>query len=160
MIAGHDIAAALVELGVTDVVWLPDSMLGTWEAAFSGHDRLRLLRVCREGEAWVLAAGLYLGGREPVVIMQTTGMFDSGDALRNVYYDMQLPLFAMIGYRSFLLPGSTDSARQYAEPILDAWGLDYLLLGEPADLEQLKRHRQACRAENKPCVVLLPEGRG
>ena len=160
MIDGPTIARTLVELGVTDVVWLPDSMLGTWEPGLEADKSLRLLRVCREGEAWAMAAGLYLGGREPVVVIQSTGLFDSGDALRNVLYDLKLPLFALIGYRSYLLPNSPDSARRFAEPILRAWELDYLLLGEPADLEQLKAHRQACRAANKPCVVLLPEGMG
>ncbi len=95
-----------------------------------------------------------------MVVMQSTGLFESGDSLRNVLHDLQLPLFAIIGYRSALLANSTDSARKFAEPILRAWQLDYLLLDEPADVGKIVAHRKACRAANQPCVVLLPEGRG
>ena len=64
----------------------------------------------REGEAWAIAAGLQLGGKRPLVMIQNTGLFESGDALRNVLFDLRLPLVAVIGYRSALVPSSTDSA--------------------------------------------------
>ncbi|MEO2031367.1 MAG: hypothetical protein ABGZ35_04725 [Planctomycetaceae bacterium] len=101
MIDGHQIEKTLAELGTTHVIWLPDTTLGQWEEALEASAAFELLRVCREGEAWPLAAGLYLGGRSPLVMMQTTGLFESGDALRNVLFDLRVPLFALIGYRSY-----------------------------------------------------------
>ena len=98
-IDGPSVVAALKSCGVTHVVWLPDSELGTWEAALTGPDGLPLVRVCREGEAWTVAAGLHLGGKRPLVVIQNTGLFESGDALRNALFDMKLPLYAIIGYR-------------------------------------------------------------
>src|SRR4051812_5205812 len=62
MFSGSDFVATLEDLGVTHVVWLPDSATGPWEMALESSQRLRLVRVCREGEAWPLAAGLHLGG--------------------------------------------------------------------------------------------------
>src|SRR5690349_8237144 len=126
MFEGREVARALTHLGITDVVWLPDSAIGPWEAEL--ERALRLVRVCREGEAWAIAAGLYLGGRRPLVMIQNTGLFESGDALRNVLFDMKLPLQALIGYRSYLVPDSPDSAKRFTEPILKAWGLDYVLI--------------------------------
>src|SRR5215469_9814159 len=78
------ITAAFESLDLTHVVWLPDSTLGLWETALAASAKFRLVRVCREGEAWALAAGLYLGGARPIVVVQNTGLFESGDALRNV----------------------------------------------------------------------------
>src|SRR5689334_8240126 len=101
MFTGEEFVAELTGLGITHVVWLPDSTLGPWEEALSAAPHLSLVRVCREGEAWVLAAGLHLGGQRPLVVMQCTGLFESGDALRNVLHDYQIPLFALIGYRSY-----------------------------------------------------------
>ena len=49
--------AWLLECGVTHVIWIPDSELGTWEPALSSDADLRLIRVCREGEAIAVAAG-------------------------------------------------------------------------------------------------------
>jgi sulfopyruvate decarboxylase TPP-binding subunit len=159
MFTGEEIAAALDELGVTDVVWAPDSLLAQWEAALEAAPRLRLLRVCREGEAWPLAAGLHLGGRKPLVMMQTTGLFESGDGLRNAVYDFQLPLFAVIGARSWLVKNSTDSARRFAEPVLKAWGLDYRIIERSDDKRLLVEHCLACRKAQRPGAVLVAEGR-
>ena len=36
MFTGPQIADAFASLGVTHVVWLPDSTLGTWEASLAG----------------------------------------------------------------------------------------------------------------------------
>lgn len=161
MFTGNQIVTLLEELGVTHVVWLPDSTLGTWETALRASRSLELITVCREGEAWAIAAGLYLGGANPLVMIQCTGLFESGDALRSVLFDYKLPLFAIVGYRSYLsdasMPG--DTARSYTEPILKAWNLDYRLIDEPAKLDQIREHYTACRQSNRPGVALIAEGR-
>lgn len=159
MLSGPEIVAFLRELGITHVVWLPDSAIGRWEQAIESASDLRLVRVCREGEAWAVAAGLHIGGARPIVMIQNTGLFESGDALRNVLLDMQLPLPAIIGYRSYLVENSTDSARKFTEPILRAWGLDYVILSGPDALGQLRDHFAACQAAGRPALALLPEGR-
>ena len=51
MLDGLSAVAALKECGVTDVVWVPDSELGTWERPLLAEPSIRLIRVCREGEA-------------------------------------------------------------------------------------------------------------
>src|SRR4051812_4787701 len=78
--------------GFTHVVWIPDSSLGPWESALDASKQLTLIRPCREGEAIGIAAGLMLGGAQPVVVIQCTGLFEAGDALRNVVHDLKLPL--------------------------------------------------------------------
>lgn len=159
MFTGPQMVAALKELGISHVVWLPDSALGPWEAALEAEPSLELVRVCREGEAWVLAGGLYLGGRQPLVVIQNTGLFESGDALRNMLYDLKLPLYALIGYRSYLVENSPDSAKRFTEPILKAWDLDYVLLDQPETLPRLAEHYRACRAAHRPGIALVAEGR-
>ena len=160
MLDGPSVAAALVGCGVTHVVWLPDSEIGTWEAALSTSPNLRLIRVCREGEAFAIAAGLLLGGQRPVVMIQCTGLFEAGDALRNVVHDLRLPLFLVIGVRSYFayLQGKTaDSCPVFTEPILQAWRLPYLLLDQrhgPGDLANAYR---LARQEGRAGAVLLAE---
>ena len=158
MIPGEQVHETLVDLGVDHVVWLPDSALGPWESALANSRQLKLVRVCREAEAWQIAAGLAIGGRRPIVVMQTTGLYDSGDALRNVFYDMEVPLFALIGHRSYLLKESTDSAKRFAEPLLQTWGLEYRLIERPDQWPLLAEHYRACAAAGRPGAVLLAEG--
>lgn len=160
MFTAEEIVEDLHELGISHVVWLPDSTLGQWEDALRSSDRIQLVTVCREGEAWAVAAGLHLGGANPLVMIQCTGLFESGDAMRNVIHDYRIPLFSIIGYRSYLsdstLPG--DTARVYTEPILKAWNIDYRLIDEPRKRGLVKQHYQACRSANRPGAVLLAEG--
>lgn len=157
---GPQVAQLLAQWGISHVVWVPDSTLGTWEAAIQSARGAQLVRVCREGEAWAVAAGLHIAARRPLVVMQCTGLFESGDAMRNVLFDLELPLYALVGYRSYLLEGSTDSARRFTEPMLKAWQLDYALIDGPDAAERLARHYQACRSAMKPGIGLIAEGRG
>ncbi len=159
MFSGAEISATLAAAGVTHVIWLPDSGVGPWEAALETSAELRLIRVCREGEAWPLAAGLHIGGQSPVVVMQTTGLFESGDAMRNVLFDLKLPVFAILGARSWLNEGSRDSAKKYALPILDAWGIDYQIVACESDKPRLAEQLQRCHEANVPGAVLIGEGR-
>lgn len=160
MFTGDEILAEFRSVGITHVVWLPDSTLGPWESALSGSDSPRLIRVCREGEAWAVAAGLYLGGAIPLVVIQCTGLFESGDALRNFVHDYGLPLFSIIGYRSYLTPARiTDTASTYTEPILTAWDIDYRFIERRDQLPLFVEHFRRCRDAGKAGAILLAEGK-
>jgi sulfopyruvate decarboxylase subunit alpha len=160
MFTGEQVASLLESLGVTHVVTVPDSTLGRWYDAIARRAALRLVRVCREGEAWGVAAGLHLGGATPLVMIQCTGLFESGDALRNVLHDWKLPIFSVIGYRSYLnqdaLPG--DTCLVFTEPVLDAWRVDWRLVTAPTQLGEIADHWRACRAAGRAGAILLAEG--
>lgn len=158
MFSGAEIAEIFARRKVTDVVWLPDSAIGPWEREFEAGP-FRLIRVCREGEAWPIAAGLSLGGRRPVLVIQSTGLFESGDALRNILFDFKIPLFTVIGARSFLLPESKDTAKTFLEPILKAWGIDYVVITGEEHKPRLETHLAACLAESRVGAALIGEGR-
>ena len=128
---GSTVTAALEACGVTHVVWIPDSLLGTWEAALLQSQAIQLVRACREGEAIAIAGGLLLGGARPLVMMQCTGLFEAGDALRNIVHDLQLPLLMMVGVRNYSahrVGKAIDNCPGFTEPILQAWKLPYVLL--------------------------------
>lgn len=158
--SGERIASLLIDCGITHVVTVPDSTVGQWEHAIE-RSGIGLLRVCREGEAWAVAAGLYLGGARPLVMIQCTGLFESGDALRNVLHDWKLPIPSIIGYRSYLnqdtLPG--DTCLVFTEPILRAWQIDYLLITAPEQHGLMAAHLDACRAAARPGAILIAEGK-
>ena len=161
MFSGEQVASLFTELGVTHVVTVPDSTIGRWEPALEASETLRVIRVCREGEAWAVAAGLFLGGATPIVMIQCTGLFESGDALRNVLHDWKLPIPSLIGYRSYLnqdtIPG--DTCLVFTEPILDAWRIDYHLVTRPEQLDEVREHLLACRDAGKPGAALVAEGK-
>ncbi|MEP6495309.1 MAG: thiamine pyrophosphate-binding protein [bacterium] len=161
MFFGEQIAELLDELGVTHVVTVPDSTVGQWQPAIESRGCTRLIRVCREGEAWQVAAGLHLGGARPLVMIQCTGLFESGDALRNTVHDWRLPIFSMIGYRSYLnqdtLPG--DTCLVFTEPLLDAWKIDYRLVTRASQFGEIAEHYMECQRTGKAGAILVAEGK-
>ncbi len=157
---GPAVVAALTACGVTHVIWVPDSELGQWETALAAAPNLQLIRVCREGEAFAVAAGLHLGGKQPIVLIQCTGLFEAGDALRNLVHDLKLPLVFVVGVRSWRAHQqgrSADTCPVFTEPILQAWRIPYTFV-EPAHVaEQLATAYQQARRDRQARAVLLPE---
>ena len=160
MFDGNQVGQLLKDLGITHVLTVPDSTIGRWETGIESAG-IRLVRVCREGEAWGVAAGLYLAGASPLVMIQCTGLFESGDALRNVIHEWKLPIYSIVGYRSYLnqdtLPG--DTSLVFTEPILAAWKLDVRLITNPAQLPEIADHYHSCKADSKAGVALIGEGK-
>lgn len=160
MLDGPSVVAALKECGITHVIWIPDSHLGTWEQALAAEPSFRLVRVCREGEAIAVAGGLLIGGKKPIVMIQCTGLFEAGDSLRNIIHDLKLPLFLIVGLRSHYaaIQGKTaDSCPQFSEPIMKTWKVPYTLFTEKqggADFVQAYRQAQA---ENRAGAILIAE---
>lgn len=161
MLDGPSVVAALRDCGVTHVVWVPDSEIGTWEAALvAAAPHIRLVRVCREGEAFGVAAGLHLGGARPIVVIQCTGLFEAGDALRNVIHDLRLPLFFVVGVRSYYAHrkgASSDTCPVFTEPILRTWQVRSVLLDDRHTAADLAAAYRQAQAENRAGAALLAE---
>lgn len=160
MITGTAVAELLESMAISHVVTVPDGTIGRWEIDIE-RAGIRIVRVCREGEAWAVAGGLYIGGATPLVMIQCTGLFESGDAIRNTLHEWKLPLYAIVGYRSYLnqenLPG--DTSLVFTEPILAAWKLDVRFIKRAAELAGMPDHYRSCKTANKPGVALIAEGR-
>lgn len=160
MLDGPSVAAALRDNGVTHVVWIPDSMLGTWEEALLATPGLQLIRACREGEALAIAAGLLLGGKRPVVLVQCTGLFEAGDSLRNVVHDLKLPLFLVVGVRGYHAHrgGTTaDTCPVFTEPIMQAWKIPYVILDDVHTAADLAAAYGEAQAQGRAGAVLIAE---
>jgi len=139
--------------GVTHVVGLPDNSSAKLFALLGEDAHIRIVPVTREGEAFAIAAGLWIGGCTPVVLMQNTGFLESGDGFRGTITRMRVPLVCLITYRGYGKQGSLrldggdelqnalalsaahlDSAALVTEPTLKAWGVPFGFLHGDDDL--------------------------
>ncbi len=127
-----------------------------YEAMENQHE-LTLVPICREGEAIAIAAGLFLGGKKPVVLHQSTGFFESGDSVRGLALDLRLPLLLLVGYRGWHRGPKpiTDSAARFIEPILDAWGIKHYLVETDEDLGEISTGYKEAYEANKPVAILI-----
>jgi hypothetical protein len=64
-------------------------------------------------------------------MIQCTGLFEAGDALRNIVHGLKLPLVLIVGVRSYLAHRegkSADNCPAFTGPILDAWKMPQTLI--------------------------------
>ena len=134
---------ALTARGVTHMVGLPDSISGPLFDVVERHPAIRMVTVTREGEAFAIATGLWMGGALPIVVIQNTGLLESGDALRGTALRMSAPIPVLVtgrGYtqmraagldpagplsRELLTRIDVDSTALLTERTLDAWGIPH-----------------------------------
>lgn len=141
---------------VTHFVWLADSETSFMFRLLTEDGTIELVPVCREGESIAIAAGLWLGGKVPVVFIQCTGMFESGDSIRGLALDINLPLVMVIGYRGWTRHGVTsDSAARFTEPILHTWGITYYLVESDEDAARISIAFDQARRTQRPVAVLI-----
>ncbi|MCL6648464.1 MAG: hypothetical protein K6U89_09040 [Chloroflexi bacterium] len=146
----------LVDCGVTHIVWLPDSEAAAMYHAIVATPQLRLVPVAREGETIAIAAGLLVGGARPVVQMQSTGYYESGDSVRGLALDLGIPLLMLIGYRGYQEAGRpTDSAAIFLEPSLATWDIPAHLVIRDEQLDRIPVAYQQAQQRGGPVAVLI-----
>ncbi len=151
------VVAELKKCGVTHVVWLPDTESKYMYDAIQEEPDLNLVPICREGEGPAIALGLMMGGKNPVVLIQNTGFFESGDAIRGICLDFSLPLLLMIGYRGYEGENGEmiDSAGTFTEPILKTWGIPYHLVDDDSHTSRISQAYQEAQQGNHPVAILI-----
>ncbi len=150
---------ALVGLGFTHVVTIPDGESRELYSALAEHRQIAVISPTREGEALAIAAGLWVGGRKPLVVLQNTGLMEAGDALRGCGIGPRIPLRLLVGWRGY--PGAmagrvpVDSAYTYTEPLLEAWGVPFWHLMSDDDLGVLAEMDRVAASTSLPAAVVF-----
>ena len=147
---------AMKQNGVTDVVWLPDSETNWLFLLMQADPDLRLVGVTREGHACSIAAGLFAGGRKPMMLIQNTGMMESGDSIRGWLMGLKVPIVLIVGYRGYTRHGvNTDTAATFTERFLMAFDLPFWLVENDNDANRIDvAFKEAARIQG-PVVVLV-----
>lgn len=162
--AAESIPAALLldeihRCGVRTVLTVPDTHQATLITAIQDDPSLRLVTCATEDEATAIAAGLWIGGDEPMLLIQNTGLCASVNTLRGVAIDGRIPLFSFVGLFSREPDRAPrDSARspvRYAIPLLDAFGVPYELIEGRADLPRIAELFHLSRERRGPAVAFI-----
>jgi sulfopyruvate decarboxylase subunit alpha len=94
------VCAGIHAAGSRDVVYVPDNPLSHVLREFEAQWRdVRLVLATREEEAFGIAAGLYLGGRLPTVMLQSSGLGNSLNALTSLLVPYQIPVLIVVSMR-------------------------------------------------------------
>lgn len=164
------------QMGITHVVGLPDNSTAALFHELAEDPDIYLINVTREGEAFATAAGLWIGGQKPLVLIQNTGLLESGDSLRGSLTRMRLPVLVLVSYRGYkslpnpaqavfsppLAPDDlsrrdVDSVAVLLEPTLRAWNLPYELVGDNNELEKIVAANDSAVRESRPAAIVISD---
>jgi len=153
------VCAGTFAAGIRDVVYVPDNPLSFVLAEFERQYRaVRLILATREEEAFGIAAGLYLGGRRPAVMLQSSGLGNSINALTTLVVPYQIPMLIVVSMRGDegeWNPVQAPMGRA-VRPILDAIGISHVTIDAAAAAEQVQLSAAAAFASRMPTACLVP----
>lgn len=143
---------------------VPCSLFEGVTRILDAEPRYGYISAVREDSALGLAAGAYLGGRQPVVLMQNSGLGVSMNALVSLHQIYDIPTLLVISWRGEGGPGGNDAPEhiimgEVMRPFLDLLRVPFAVF-EPsrlaADIEQLTR---TMRETRKPVALVVGKGR-
>jgi sulfopyruvate decarboxylase subunit alpha len=154
------IAAGVWASGSREVVFVPDNPLSHILAVLrEEHREVRVIPATREEEAIGIAAGLYLGGGRPTVMMQSSGLGNSANAIGSLLVAYQIPALLVLSMRGD--PGEWNWAQvpfgRAVPPLLDALGIQHVVADHAGTSEESVRLAAKLAFETRcPAACLLP----
>ena len=146
--------------GSRHVVYVPDNPLShVMKCLGDDFTDIRTTLATREEEAFGIAAGLYLGGGRPTVMLQSSGLGNSLNALTSLILPYQIPMLVIISMRGDA--GEWNDAQvpmgRAVRPILDSLGMAHITADSPESTAQtVQLAGQTAFGTRKPGVCVLP----
>jgi phosphonopyruvate decarboxylase len=117
----------------------------------------------RESEAAGIAAGMWLGGRTPIISMQNSGLLNTFNDLLSLQMAYGIPVLMAVTHRGApesVRSGQEDAAQHMltgaaTKPMLDAAGIRY---EDYADASSATRLVELMRETGKPVALLIKRG--
>jgi sulfopyruvate decarboxylase alpha subunit len=146
--------------GIRIVCHIPDIVLSTLIEELERDGSFRIVSLTREEEGVGILAGAYMGGMKGVMLLQSTGLGNSINALTSLSIPQQLPFLMIISPRGelgepnpFMVPMG-----KVLRPMLDLLSIQNATLYRPDEVSPMVD--RACRSafrSNLPVALILSE---
>ncbi len=158
VIDSDDFVKALQDLGFDFFTGVPDTILGGIIAVLS--DRGLYTPSVREDEAVAMAAGAFLGGKIPVVLMQNSGLGNALNVLMSLHLIYRIPCLLIVSWRGFegkdapehLVMGQTMSQ------LMEMIKIPYRTLSPETLVDDLRWTAQTFMDQRIPVALFLKKG--
>ncbi|MSP39153.1 MAG: hypothetical protein EXR70_11735 [Deltaproteobacteria bacterium] len=158
--AAEKVVAGLKQAGIDFVAYLPETRLSEILPPLKADESFMLVPVASEAEAVGIAAGASLGGKQPAIYMEGTGVFVSAYNLLTVGERFGVPMLLLVSYI-----GSMDDRRStflyshygtHMIPQLEALGLQYEIVHDDDNIEvKIENAVRTMHGLKQPVVLLF-----
>ena len=154
----HIVLDAFRSEGISNLVFLPDTVMGRLLAVAEDDPFFRLVGVHREEEAVGILTGLFLGGQRGAMLVQSSGLGNTLNALGSLAMAYRIPFPMLISLRGEL--GEFNPAQLHmgrAVPgCLDALTIRHVTLHSESGLETIVTGAlKTCFTAEEPFGLLL-----
>ena len=154
------VCAGVQAAGSRHVGYVPDNPLSHVMRVLREQYRdITTTLATREEEAFGIAAGLYVGGVRPTVMLQSSGLGNSINALTSLLIPFQIPALIVISMRGD--EGEWNAAQvpmgRAVRPILESIGISHVTADSPdTTADAVRRVGETAFGTRLPAACLLP----
>ena len=158
MIESDDFVKALRDIGFDFFTGVPDTILGGIIATLT-EEGLYTPAV-REDEAVALAAGAYLAGKIPVVLMQNSGLGNAINVLASLNLIYRIPCLLLVSWRGFQGKDAPEHLviGETMPQLLDTLRIPHRTISLESIGDDLKWTAQTFMEQRIPLALLLKKG--
>jgi sulfopyruvate decarboxylase alpha subunit len=158
MVTGADFLRSLLDAGFDFFTGVPCSLVKSLIATL--EERGGYIPETREDAAVGLAAGAYMAGKQPVVIMQNSGLGVCLNALASLSLIYHLPCLLLITWRGYQGKDAPEHIimGEISPTLLDTLQVPYRVLGSETVQDSLRWAADTLTQTQKPVALLLPPG--
>ena len=153
----EDVLSALKSAGIDYILSLPCEK--TKRLIHLANQTFDFLTLSREEEGVGIAAGLYMGGRTPAMIIQSSGFGNCVNALMSLTFCYRMPLPILVSWRG-VYGEAIEAQKPLGErlpALLDALGIEHLIF-EGKNLDDLQNAvAEAYEDEKIKAILLRPD---
>jgi phosphonopyruvate decarboxylase len=158
VLSGAALAALLETQGYDFFTGVPCSMIGSLIPRLEDHPRLPYVPAVREDVAVGLAAGAWLAGRRPMVLMQNSGLGTSLNALVSLSLMYRLPTLVLATWRGH---GGKDAPEhllmgEISPRLLELIRIPHRVLSAETVADDVAWGRAESERLQQPVALLLP----
>jgi sulfopyruvate decarboxylase alpha subunit len=158
MVTGSDFLRSLLDVGFDFFTGVPCSLVKSLIATL--EERGGYIAETREDAAVGLAAGAYMAGKQPVVIMQNSGLGVCLNALASLSLIYQLPCLLLITWRGYQGKDAPEHIimGDISPKLLTTLQVPYRVLTVGAVNDSIRWAAETLKQTGKPVALLLPPG--
>lgn len=151
----------LKEAGIDFVTYLPDTWLREVYKLIIADKEIKSIAVTSEDEGMAIAAGAFLAGKKPAVIMEGSGFGNSAGVLARFALVRHIP-WLIISSHTGSIPEFAyyhSEERYLTEPLLRAMGIPFYILRNIEEAKRVLREAQfMVEGQVIPVAVLISGG--
>jgi sulfopyruvate decarboxylase subunit alpha len=148
---------AIKNSGIDLILSVPCDMLKGLINEIENAKEISYVPVTREEEGVGIAAGAYLGGYKPLILMQNSGLGNSINAIKSLLELYEIPVIFMMSHRG--TEGEKISAQipmgKVLLDLLDCIGIESLIINSHTKIINIEKAVKKSKETSKPIALIL-----